>query len=181
MNRLDTNIALSISKNLLTASEQQLITAKNPSTSPPALENAIAQHQSCELSLLKAMAHTLPWTPTKTIAKQNPTLAQLAAVELIGPNGLVASDALRLGLLLQPAHTHYPKHRHAAEELYLVLSGIASWGQGSLPPSVQEPGNFIYHKSWEWHEMKTSNQPLLALWCWLGDLRIDQYEINNYQ
>lgn len=144
---------------------------------PSQLDALLTQHSSAELSSLANVATELPWTPTKTKAKLSPALAQLAAVELIGPTGLIHADNARAGLLVQPPNTRYPQHRHAAEELYYVLSGHAQWGQNLGPTASYAPGAIRHHAAWEWHEMITDAEPLLALWCWIGDIRFDQYEI----
>lgn len=174
---LNSGIALTVYETLQAASIQPLDETSLQDMIPPELEIVLSQHTSPEMSILKELAHTLPWTPSKTIAKESPKLRKLAAVELIGPSGVVTKDNFRLGLLIQPASTHYPKHRHAAEELYLVLSGTALWGQGKAGPTPRKPGSFCHHRSWEWHEMITSDEPLLSLWCWTGDIRFDQYQI----
>ncbi|MFT5894528.1 MAG: hypothetical protein ACI8VW_001399 [bacterium] len=176
MSELDSAIALAACESLLNASAQSLDEISTKSVFAPDLEEEVFHHPSSEMSLLKEVADSLPWTRTKTIAKENPKLSTLAAVELIGPNGVATNEKLRLGLLLQPACTHYPRHRHAAEELYLVLSGTALWGQGKAEPTPRQPGSFCHHASWEWHEMVTAEEPLLSLWCWTGDIRFDQYQ-----
>jgi dimethylpropiothetin dethiomethylase len=83
----------------------------------------------------------------------------------------------RVGLFLQGRHTAYPVHRHAAEELYLVLSGTACWQRGSQTPGLLVPGTFIHHASWEAHAMTTVDDPLLAIWCWTGEIGFEHYEI----
>ena len=179
MAKLNSPIALAAHEFLHTASTQSLDEMNTQSFVPPDLEEVLSQHPSSETSLLKEVAHTLPWTATKTIAKENPKLAQLAAVELIGPTGVIKNEELRVGLLLQPKHTSYPNHQHAAEELYLILSGTALWGQNNRAPAAYAPGTFRHHMSWEWHEMITTYEPLLSLWCWTGDIRFDQYQIKQ--
>ena len=180
MAELDTAITAAAYKVLQTASTQTLDETNSRSFIPPDLEEVLSQHSSPEISLLKEVAHTLPWTPTKTIAKENPKLTHLAAVELIGPTGVVRNEELRMGLLLQPNQINYPNHRHAAEELYLVLSGTALWGQSNRTPVSCMPGSFRHHVSWEWHEMITNDEPLLTFWCLTGDIRFDQYQIMHH-
>ncbi len=52
-----------------------------------------------------------------------------AYVEFIGPDGMVQSDDIRLGIYWHDRDTFYPSHRHNAVELYHVLSGT---GSGSI-------------------------------------------------
>jgi len=98
---------------------------------------------------------------------------------LLGSTGISYHDEVRAGLVYLPVNTYYPNHRHAAEELYLVLAGNALWGQNKKATAIVPPGSFRHHASWEWHEMETKNEPLLALYCWTGDLRFELYEFDD--
>jgi quercetin dioxygenase-like cupin family protein len=66
---------------------------------------------------------------------------------------------------LGPA-TVYPRHRHEAEEIYLPLSGTASWQQGDETWRERPPGTLIHHAGDEPHAMRTGDGPLLALYLW---------------
>jgi len=88
--------------------------------------------------------------------------------ELLGPTAAWRSDRLRCGFLLLGPGTHYPRHHHEAEELYVVLSGIAAWTQGDAPWRDRPPGTVIHHASGEPHAMRTAAEPLLALYVWHG-------------
>jgi hypothetical protein len=89
--------------------------------------------------------------------------------ELLGSTGPVPCDALAGGLLLVGPDTHYPAHSHAAEELYVPLSGAAEWQRGDAPFAVRQPGDAIFHASHEPHAMRSGAAPLLALYLWRGD------------
>jgi len=89
-------------------------------------------------------------------------------VELIGRRGLIESEKLACGFLLLGPDTLYPTHRHEAEEVYLPLSGAASWQQGQEPWREWAPGTLIHHESEEPHAMRTGPDPLLALYLWRG-------------
>ena len=67
--------------------------------------------------------------------------------------------------MLGPA-THYPRHRHEAEEIYLPLSGTAAWQQGDARWRDRPPGTLIHHAGNEPHAMRTGAGPLLALYLW---------------
>lgn len=86
--------------------------------------------------------------------------------ELLGANGPLASQRIACGFLLLGPATLYPRHRHEAEEIYLPLSGTASWQQGDAPWRDQPPGTPIHHSSDEPHAMRTGASPLLALYLW---------------
>ena len=54
----------------------------------------------------------------------------LAVCEIIGPTGQITHDNIRAGLFFQDADILYPRRSHAAEEIYLPLSGLAAWQAG---------------------------------------------------
>ena len=99
------------------------------------------------------------------------------ASELIGPNGLFESSNIKIGLLIQHEQIAYPKHWHAAEELYLILNGNAYWSIDDDPAVLYSAGSFVHHKSHQPHSMTTQAEPLLALWGWIGDIDGTSYSI----
>ena len=102
---------------------------------------------------------------------------RIYASELIGPKGLFENTQIRIGLLIQQGQLAYPKHWHAAEELYLVLSGNAYWSIDSDTAVLYPPESFVHHKSLQPHSMTTVEEPLLALWGWTGDINGSSYSI----
>lgn len=101
--------------------------------------------------------------------------SRMGVVEFVGPDGMLAHERVRLGLLLQGAGVAYPPHRHAAEELYLVLAGTADWCIDQGKPVSRGPGSFVWHKPGQLHSMRTGSEPMLALWGWTGDVRSASY------
>ena len=99
------------------------------------------------------------------------------ASELVGPNGLFENSKIRIGLLIQREQLAYPKHWHAAEELYLVLNGHAYWSIDDDPAVLYPPDSFVHHRSRQPHSMTTGAEPLLAMWGWTGDIDGDSYSI----
>jgi hypothetical protein len=89
---------------------------------------------------------------------------------LVGNQGFFSSSSLLLGFLLLGPNTHYPAHKHPAEELYVPLSGTALWQQEGRDPTPQRPGSFVFHASEEAHAIETQSEPLLACYIWRGDL-----------
>ncbi|MFO1046465.1 MAG: dimethylsulfonioproprionate lyase family protein [Geminicoccaceae bacterium] len=89
--------------------------------------------------------------------------------ELLGPYGPWPSATARLGLLLLGPDTHYPPHAHAAEELYFVLAGTASWQKGAEPWRPVPPASTIHHTPHLPHAMRTTAEPLLAMYLWWGE------------
>jgi hypothetical protein len=86
-----------------------------------------------------------------------------------GGNGALASERIACGFLILGPSTHYPRHRHEAEEIYLPLSGTAAWQQGDAGWQDRAPGALIHHASEEPHAMRTGGSPLLALYLWRSD------------
>ena len=86
--------------------------------------------------------------------------------EILGHRGPLASERLACGFLILGPSTHYPRHRHEAEEVYLPLSGTAAWLQGDAVWRERAPGTLIFHASEEPHAMRTGAAPLLALYLW---------------
>jgi hypothetical protein len=86
--------------------------------------------------------------------------------EILGATGPLTSERLACGLLLLGPSTHYPRHRHEAEEIYLPLCGTAAWQQGDAVWRDRAPGTMIHHAAYEPHAMRTGTDALLALYLW---------------
>jgi hypothetical protein len=93
-------------------------------------------------------------------------LANYGYTELVGLSGPVPSQRLACGFLLLGPETSYPRHRHEADEIYVPLSGTASWQHGDQAWKDEAPGTVIHHVSEEPHAMRTHSQPMLALYLW---------------
>ncbi|MDA0224268.1 MAG: dimethylsulfonioproprionate lyase family protein [Rhodobacterales bacterium] len=102
---------------------------------------------------------------------------RIAVTEIVGPDGMIHHPGFRFGLLLQQAGVDYPTHRHAAEELYLVLSGSAGWAVDGQDYVTHAPEVFIHHHPWQPHMMLTRAQPMLTMWGWTGDIGSGTYAV----
>jgi len=102
-----------------------------------------------------------------------------AYIELVGPEGVLAHDQFRFGIYWQQAHTFYPKHRHDALELYHIVSGTALWQAGDQPLEIRPPGASFEHLDRIDHATQTTDEDLLALWAWRGDLSFDNYSMDS--
>lgn len=142
-----------------------------------ALQQTYQQHISELNKEIELMENQLHWNDTTATSKAAEIQQHLAYTELIGPAGMIEYNGFRVGLLLQAMNAEYPNHKHAAEELYLVVSGNALWSQSNSTPTLRKPGEFIHHTSWEAHSMKTTSEPLLSLWCWSGDISYESYKM----
>ncbi|WP_282605246.1 dimethylsulfonioproprionate lyase family protein [Pelagibius sp. Alg239-R121] len=163
-------------------SSQQLSTKPphEPGPTGEILDHMMAAHASAHHPLLNEIArvrNSLVWYSPSFERIPEPIGSRLSVVELLGPDGLVFCDHCRLGLFLQMPDLFYPGHAHAADELYLVLSGTADWQLGGSEAIPRSPGSFIHHPSGHWHAMNTRSEPLLAIWGWTGDIGFDSYAI----
>ena len=96
--------------------------------------------------------------------------------------GQFSQEDLRFGLVQLAPNTVYPGHRHAAPEVYYVLSGKASWTVGSRS-FIAEAGTIIYIPANTVHRMVNQlDEPLTAVWAWrapVGDKSV--FERGTYE
>lgn len=133
-------------------------------------ENA---HPVCEL-----IAKTpLFWTPPKTSSDPAYVAASLkkAHVELIGPDGLVKSDLVRLGLYGMYPDADYGVRTHPAEEVFVMLAGEALWKRGGDEYQREGAGKRSYHPSMLPHATRTANKAFMSVYVWAGDVSTDNY------
>jgi hypothetical protein len=120
--------------------------------------------------LVAAVCHaaaSLAWRQTYTVRDLDATfLDNYGWSEILGGAGPLASERIACGFLLLGPSTHYPRHRHEAQEIYLPLRGTAAWQQGDAVWREREPGTVIHHAKDEPHAMRTGADPLLALYLW---------------
>jgi quercetin dioxygenase-like cupin family protein len=125
------------------------------------------------LAPLAALAPSLRWVQNPNYVAQPPDprfLENYGYAVLAGPGGLIETRKLALGLLLLGPGTHYPTHRHPAEEIYVVASGEAEWQMGEGDWRRRPAGDVIRHDSMVPHATRALEQPLLAVYVWRGDL-----------
>ena len=101
----------------------------------------------------------------------------MAVCEIIGPTGQIKHETVRAGLLFQAPNITYPRHSHAAEEIYLSLSGPAEWQVDEDAWRHLFAGDFTHHLPYQPHAIRTGTIPLLAAWGWTGDIGAESYEI----
>jgi hypothetical protein len=119
----------------------------------------------------------LPWTEGGFILPDE-IRGRNAYAELIGPEGPLRGDEIRFGFYLQAPDCLYPAHSHAAEELYLILSGAVDWRLDGVESFVPPIPGLVHHMPWQRHEMRTRQFPLLAMWAWIGDISFSTYSIS---
>ena len=96
--------------------------------------------------------------------------ANYAYADLIGPEGLMPSDEVYIGVSIQAPETLYPSHVHKSVEVYYVVAGFADWQRGPEPWTRRSPGSFLLHGSGVRPATRTADEPLLAFAVWLGDV-----------
>ena len=141
------------------------------------LQNIIEKNSHPLLASLNNCYQSLSWRPSGFGKLPAEITNHVAVVEIIGPTGMIEDKRFRFGILLQDPQILYAKHQHEAEELYLVLSGVASWAVDEKIATDRNAGEFIHHAKNQPHQMKTNDEPLLAIWAWLGDISADSYSI----
>jgi Dimethlysulfonioproprionate lyase len=141
---------------------------------PQALEHS-PDFSTPLLAALGRCAPLMAWKQTYTALQVNAEfLDNYGWSALIGPGGPLNSDRIACGFLLLGPDTHYPRHRHPAEEIYVLLSGTAAWQQGEQGWQQRAAGSLIEHHSEQPHSMRTGPAPMLAMYLWRGSgLRTD--------
>lgn len=120
---------------------------------------------------IAAVKAELPWKRLPTNPSAGPFNRRHAFCEIVGEKSRIPSERLRIGLFLMDGKTHYPTHKHSADEIYLALSGTFLAHVGQSRPAVLEPGSFLRIPSATPHAFWTDKGSALLAWAWLGDLK----------
>ena len=129
--------------------------------------------------VLRATSAAAQWYPCyEREADANHPSAELVdglfAAQVVGPHGLIKSDALIAGYFLIGPNVSYPLHEHLAEELYYVLSGDLQVHHGfDGPLQTIEPGRYSITPSGMPHRLNTGSEAVLMLYIWTGTVACD--------
>lgn len=118
------------------------------------------------------------WTPPQTSSDLKYIADSVAKVhvELVGPEGLVKSDEVRLGLYgMAPGHS-YGIRTHLAEEVFVMLAGEAEWKKDDEPYKPLRAGRRAYHPSMTPHANRTREHAFMSIYVWRGDVSTDSYK-----
>lgn len=86
---------------------------------------------------------------------------------LVGPDAPVRNQTMLAGFLVLGSGIEYPTHKHAAEEIYMVVSGTASWKLDGADWTPLSAGTVVHNTPWREHAMRTDQgEPLLAAFLW---------------
>lgn len=152
---------------------------------PPVVEQWLGHtlemttHPSCQslIEVLKELATELKWVPSPENYISPEFAKGFAYTQLVGhahrkvESALYESNKVALGFSIQAPGYFYPPHYHKAVEFYTPLTGTAVWQLGANEPKPQPPGAHIFHDSDVPHAMETTEEPLLTIWAWIGDLK----------
>ena len=162
---------------LLHASQQSSPNINTGTPLPqPMLDVMVASDAHKVCALIKKIAFN--WAPPETstdplyIAHSSKKLH----VELIGPNGLTASDKVRIGLYGIMPNAEYGIRTHAAEETFKMLAGEAYWMREDKQYKLSRPGDESYHPSLMPHATKTGAKAFMSAYIWVGDISTDSYQ-----
>ena len=117
---------------------------------------------------LSALAPCLSWTLRPGAEAHGDDFARKHAnARIIGDGGIERSDHVTIGVSLMAPRTTYPDHHHPPEEVYIVLSP-GEWRQGRGAWWVPGIGGLVHNPPDILHSMRSSDAPLLAIWCLQG-------------
>ncbi len=123
-----------------------------------------------------AIAGRCTWVQNSNYVAQPPSasfLDRYGYVELVGPGRQISRADVRVGFLMLGPETDYPAHMHPAAEVYHVVSGDADWWHEGGDWHVERSGAAIHHPPHLPHATRTAGAPLLALYCWFGDIETE--------
>lgn len=128
------------------------------------------------------LVERLAWqqNPNYVAAPPSPDfLDNYGYVEFAGPGRAIDVSDVRVGVLLLGPRTVYPAHSHPAEEVYHVIGGRALWWRQGQDWRLETPGAVIHHPPHMRHATACEDEPLLALYCWMGDIRAAARLVNE--
>ncbi len=130
-------------------------------------------HAICEDILNQPFSWSAPQTSSDSLYRQHSTFK--SHVEILGPDGLVKSDVVRLGLYGMLPHSEYGIRTHPAEEIFIMLAGDCLWKKADQPYMSLTVNERSHHPSYTHHATKTEDNAFMSVYVWYGDLSADQY------
>ncbi len=130
-----------------------------PATTVPCLSSI---HQASDTALSRQvieMSPSLNWIPSHRLTDNGETAALMRADAMLDLGGVIA------GLLYVGPGETYPEHEHEPQELYMTLSGLASWRHGGNTDYEDiGPDRCFYNKPFDRHGVRAGKEPMLALY-----------------
>ena len=138
------------------------------------LQTAIEVARQHELSDIagkfSAVLDELRWSQNPSYNESNCArefLDGYAYAAFSGPDAPIRCAVPRGGMFIMAPRLVYPGHNHEPREVYLVLTPGSQWRLDNGEWFDVEPGDLIYHDSWQIHSMRTGSEPLLAFAGWI--------------
>lgn len=130
-----------------------------------ALDNGRLQNTATVIRAIESITPSLSWVyGYDTVPKHLSN--KFAYAEIVGPNGLVSSARIILGLVLFAPKCVYPTHCHdGLTESYYCLSGSVSENDDG----VYAPGSMIFNPPDRQHRITVDDrEPCLLAYAWSG-------------
>ncbi len=146
---------------------------------PSRLLAKISELDNCQpmMKLVAKCQSLLAWTCWEGSGLESEISSKLFTTELVGPDGHIPAENVRIGLLASESWTDYPVSNHSGEETYFVIAGVAEWTVGKSDYAPRQPGEFVHHPAWELHGRRTLDEPFLGAWRWSGDLDLSSFSV----
>lgn len=124
------------------------------------------------MQIIDVLRHNLEWSSHYERSPLTESFIDgLALAQIVGPRGLLHSEDVIVGIFCFAPGFEYPEHGHAAEEVYLLLSGDADFRQGANGSWNQiSPRDMVLHTSNQPHGIRTFRLPAVGLYSWYGDI-----------
>lgn len=126
----------------------------------------------------KALASApLPWVVPVTSNDPDYIAASTrkVLVELVGPDGIVRRNDVRVGVYGIRPGANYGIRTHPAEELFVMVAGKAQWLKGEENYAVRRNGARIHHVSGIPHATRTTDSAFMSIYVWSGDVSFDNF------
>lgn len=141
-----------------------------PALVPATRQMSLWQPESALHSAIQAVVPYADWKQTYTEEEVGfGFLQDYGYLELYGPYGHFYSKTARAFIAYWGQGLYYPAHHHAAEELYFIVSGSATFDAEGLETVRLMPGQTRHHKPNQLHSMTTKDSPVLTYILWKGD------------
>lgn len=95
--------------------------------------------------------------------------------QLVGPTCPFRSDELRFGLFFLPENFEYAAHVHGADEIYIPIAGQCEWAFDLNGFETWPLNTVVPIESMRPHALRTTEQPVLMVYTWTGDISFDRY------
>ena len=99
-------------------------------------------------------------------------------IELVGPDGLVKSRSVRLGLYGMLPHSEYGSNTPSRGNIYYAC-GSVFLEAGDAPYCCESSNGRSHHPSLMPHASKTEDQAFMSVYAWVGDISKDSYKYSG--